>query len=219
MKVCWDNLNVLRYNNRTEKWYKDRYNKNGRIVGMTPYLLNEDGCCMCGESFFYGIANKGICCSLNCNTKLKNSIYGISEETAKRIGNGNRGKKRSEEVKKKMSKRMKKMIGPLNYNWKGGITSENGKIYNSKEYNNWRKSVFERDDYTCQFYKCKKKGGKIEAHHIKKFSDYKHLRFDINNGITLCVECHRKIKGQEDFYEDMFHQNLSDRYVSKNSIK
>jgi len=53
----------------------------------------------------------------------------------------------------------------------------------------WRKVVYKRDNWTCQ--RCFKKGGKIEAHHIKRFSEYPELRVDINNGITLCHNCHR----------------------------
>jgi len=33
------------------------------------------------------------------------------------------------------------------------------------EYIDWRKSVFERDDYTCC--ECGKQGGTLNAHHIK----------------------------------------------------
>jgi hypothetical protein len=58
----------------------------------------------------------------------------------------------------------------------------------SKEYLDWRVSVFVRDDYTCQC--CFKVGGTLNAHHIESFSDHLELRTEINNGITLCEECH-----------------------------
>ena len=35
-------------------------------------------------------------------------------------------------------------------------------------------------------------GGKLNADHIKPFSLFPELRFDLNNGRTLCVECHKK---------------------------
>lgn len=75
------------------------------------------------------------------------------------------------------------------YRWDGGITPINKAIRNSVEYRLWRESVFERDDYTCIW--CGQKGGSLEADHIKPFCDYPELRFAIDNGRTLCVDCHR----------------------------
>lgn len=74
------------------------------------------------------------------------------------------------------------------WNWKGGITPENIKIRNSNQYKQWRRDVFIKDHYTCQ--KCGHRFINIEAHHIKSFSEYKDLWFDIHNGITLCRKCH-----------------------------
>lgn len=62
---------------------------------------------------------------------------------------------------------------------------------NSPQYREWRTAVFERDTYTCQ--KCRSKGGRLEAHHIIAWVDDKNLRFDVNNGITLCKCCHNQI--------------------------
>lgn len=54
----------------------------------------------------------------------------------------------------------------------------------------WRKAVFERDDYTCQA--CFVKGGRLQAHHIKPYKAFPELRHELSNGQTLCVECHKK---------------------------
>lgn len=59
-----------------------------------------------------------------------------------------------------------------------------------KQYREWRKEVLKRDEYKCT--KCNNKK-RLEAHHIKKFSKYKELRFELDNGITLCKECHKEI--------------------------
>lgn len=99
---------------------------------------------------------------------------------------------RSEEWKKNMSKAQKgKVLGKKAWNWKGGIEHENHKIRHSFEYRLWRKSVFERDNYQC-IWGGKEHGSKLNADHIKPFALYPELRFAIDNGRTLCVECHRK---------------------------
>jgi hypothetical protein len=81
-----------------------------------------------------------------------------------------------------------KNIGKNGSNWKGGITPENRKIRNSIEIKLWRKSVFERDNYTCQ--KTGIRGGKLVAHHIRNFAECLELRTSISNGITLSNKSH-----------------------------
>lgn len=73
--------------------------------------------------------------------------------------------------------------------WKGGKTSKIMQFRTSSKMKNWRKQVFERDNYTCQ--KCgKKKSGHLQAHHIIPLSRDFSLAYDISNGITLCEDCH-----------------------------
>jgi hypothetical protein len=80
--------------------------------------------------------------------------------------------------------------GENSVNWKGGITAVNQRIRTSAPYRNWRKKVFERDNYTCQ--ECKGSGVTLQADHIKPFAFFPELRLVIENGRTLCVLCHRK---------------------------
>lgn len=68
---------------------------------------------------------------------------------------------------------------------------ETAKKRNSYSYRKWREQVIERDK------KCAicNSTDKLVAHHIKPFAEYPTLRFDINNGITLCESCHMKLHG------------------------
>ncbi len=76
-----------------------------------------------------------------------------------------------------------------NHNWKGGITPERVKERNSLEYKRWIKRNYKKCFYTCQC--CGKTKNIIkEMHHIYNFSTYKDLRYEDNNAILLCKECH-----------------------------
>lgn len=92
-----------------------------------------------------------------------------------------------------------KISGSKHYNWKGGISSKRGKEMTSFKYKTWRKSIFERDNYECQF--CHKRNGYVESHHIKRWVAFPDLRSDINNGITLCRPCHNKTRFNETKFE------------------
>ena len=83
--------------------------------------------------------------------------------------------------------------GSKHSNWKGGISPERNIIMQTNEYKEWRNNVYQKDNYTCQC--CgDNKGGNLNAHHIKNFSDYVDLRFDVENGVTLCENCHNLSK-------------------------
>ena len=112
-----------------------------------------------------------------------------TEESKIKIGIGSK-RKRTAETRKRASESHKKRR-EQHWNWKGGITEMNQKIRGSLEYKLWRTAVFERDNYTCIW--CgNKKGGNLQADHIKPFAHYPELRFAIDNGRTLCRECHQK---------------------------
>jgi len=82
------------------------------------------------------------------------------------------------------------MAGEKNGNYKNGLSAEIQLPRKSTKYKNWRKAVFERDHYTCR--KCYKKGGYLQAHHIKEWADYPKLRYMVSNGQTLCLRCHKE---------------------------
>lgn len=108
------------------------------------------------------------------------------------------------------------LVGQKNNLWKGGVCPLNASIRTSTKYKEWRKSVFLRDDYTCQ--SCFKRGEKIHVNHKKtfasiskefvsnysQFSPYEDKQillrladsyapfWDMENAETLCVGCHKK---------------------------
>jgi 5-methylcytosine-specific restriction endonuclease McrA len=155
----------------------------------------------------------------NISTSLDGHI--VTEDTKQKISEANTGnpghwkdKIFSEEHRKNIALgKTGKMTGKDNPNYKGGITSLRHGIRDSSKYRQWRFNIFTRDDYTCQV--CRKRGGYIHVHHIKLFSQIlveNHIKiledaknceelWDIDNGLTLCKECHLKLRRNE-------HENL-----------
>lgn len=97
----------------------------------------------------------------------------------------------TETAKAKMSAAKKsRYIGPDNWNWKGG-DNKPSKERRSYQARVWRNAVRDRDGWECKH--CGASDGKLHAHHIKPWKTHPELRFDLGNGITLCVPCHEKV--------------------------
>lgn len=103
----------------------------------------------------------------------------------------------------KIANRLKAKSGADHWNWKGGkYTGEPRHTWQWKE---WRKAVYERDNYTCRG--CGTKGKQkntFHPHHILPVRDFPHLIYELSNGITLCVECHEKTMMKEYRYVAIF---------------
>lgn len=72
MKICWDNLEKLRYNKKTNKWYK----------GTATYVY-MDSCNECGEPFLTIYTNEGYFCSISCARKKNKHAEKHGERTDK----------------------------------------------------------------------------------------------------------------------------------------
>ena len=79
--------------------------------------------------------------------------------------------------------------GPTHYNWKGGITPPERAIYQSLEMRVWREAVLARDGFACKLCSTTEK---LHTDHIKPLATFPELRFDLENGRTLCASCHAK---------------------------
>lgn len=82
--------------------------------------------------------------------------------------------------------------GENNPNWNHELTEEErNDLRKYPEYYEWRSKVYERDNYTCRA--CgDDSGGNLNAHHIENYSENKEKRTCLDNGITLCISCHKE---------------------------
>ena len=124
-----------------------------------------------------GLISKATKKAMTKEVRLKISLFAKSrkftEEHRQAISLGNKGKTK----------------GKLHYRWKGGIRRIGDVTYTSTEYKEWRTKVFKRDDFICRG--CKIKGKRLQAHHILPKCKFPERMFDIENGITLCEDCHK----------------------------
>lgn len=141
-------------------------------------------CVACGTNFLVSLSktiSKAKYCSRPCSDKNMPKGY------------WNKGQAPSDITRERISNALS---GSKSHLWRGGITKTNALIRTTWRFKKWRKEVFKRDDYRCL--DCGAKSGEtghrvpLEAHHIKPFAYFSKLRFDVNNGQTLCKDCHKK---------------------------
>jgi len=146
-------------------------------------------------------------CSKSCQSSFQNKGRFVSKE--QRIALGKRASKLFK-GKKLSPERCEKIrlanLGSKSHFWLGGLTEENRKLRNCAKTKNWRDFCFKRDNYTCQ--DCKTRGCKLCVHHIINWSDNAHLRWEINNGITLCWKCHYTRHKKDDFWKRRLKNNV-----------
>ena len=68
-------------------------------------------------------------------------------------------------------------------------------IRRSLEYKQWKTAVKHRDGSACR--RCGFKGN-LHVHHIKPFDQYPQFALVIENGLTLCGNCHSILSGKEE---------------------
>ena len=130
---------------------------------------------------------------------------GLTKETDKRTMESSVRMKNNNPMRS--TKIRKKMMDTKEKTWDRIGRKKHKRSYHTtqtKKYKEWRMAVFMRDSFTCQ--SCGIKGVLLEAHHIKEWAYYPKLRYIIDNGVTLCQECHkltRKFHGNQ--YKNVSH--------------
>src|SRR5262249_39131272 len=127
-------------------------------------------CFECGKLFYaapWAIARRGgnKFCSKDCTYRGRELKATFEKGHADLVPPSSRG--HSEQTRKKISEVQRKnpRRGPLNASWRGGKRTERKVAMGQWEYKEWRKKVFERDNYTCVA--CHLRGGELHADHIK----------------------------------------------------
>ena len=178
-----------------------------------PHIINI--CLECGKEFevLYCRRSRKFCC-YDCSVK-----YSIGKKhwwTPPSVFK--KGHKPSLEVRKKMSENRKGkggLRGKKHPRWKDKKYKRYIHKCWTKSYKKWREAVFKRDDWTCQ--KCLKKGGTLNAHHIKSWVDNPKLRYTVYNGITLCIKCHRLVHKKITLNKKICQQQLNKKEIDLNT--
>jgi len=102
-------------------------------------------------------------------------------------------------------------IGEKHPRWRKDLTKEERQLNKDRNYNpknrEFREEVYLRDNNTCCI--SGRRGGDLVVHRLYNWAKYPELRFDINNGITICKELHQifhKIYGNHNNTPEQFEE-------------
>lgn len=96
-------------------------------------------------------------------------------------------------------------------NWNPDKTSRTGQ-------QKWVNAVHAKNDYICQHCGAdpSKEDTYLVAHHIESWAENEELRFDVSNGMTLCVPCHDKVHyGELNYDEDEVIKRVTPSSMSR----
>lgn len=140
--------------------------------------------------------------SLETKSKMSKCRKGKPNKSSTKFKIGNippfSGKQIPIETRLKMSLvRKGKFIGAKHPRW----IHDRSKLLKRNKRNDsacmeWKKQVHLRDSWSCRIadINCE---GRLEAHHILPWRDYPELRYETNNGITLCHAHHPRKRSEE----------------------
>ena len=118
-----------------------------------------------------------------------------------------KGCKLSQEHRLKLAAATKGKFGQESRRWvKDRTKLAKRQERNDSAYKDWRKSVRDRDGWKCKISNgdCL---GKVVAHHILPWAKFPELRYETNNGITLC-RFHHPRKREDEMKLSPYFQGL-----------
>jgi len=127
----------------------------------------------------------------------KNKVGIYSDQTILKMREVKLGKISPNKGRKASLETIIKITGENHSRWiKDRTQLKKSDRHTDSAYSEWRKNVYRRDNFKCKINNldCK---GRIEAHHIFSWKDFPELRYNINNGITLCHFHHPRKKAEE----------------------
>lgn len=222
MKICWDNLERLKYRG------------NGIWYGKS-YYIEKEYCKTCEQPFLTDKYKPSKFCCLKCSITGKYNPFfnkNHSEKTRKHLskvrkgrftGKNNHfyGKTHSIKTRKIISKKTKKRMankqnnpfsyldfsGNKNGNWKGGLSAEPYCfVFRTKE---WREMIYERDkDKFCWNPQCEGRGSRETLHHI----DYDKKNCHPSNIIKICNSCNTVANFNREWWE-AFYKVVMERRI------
>ncbi len=86
-------------------------------------------------------------------------------------------------------------------------------IRKSPEYQRWRREVRHRDENTCRICAVQRN---LHVHHIKPLEKYTEFATDLDNGITLCGNCHAFLSGKE---ENTNLQTITEAFTGQQNMR
>jgi 5-methylcytosine-specific restriction endonuclease McrA len=149
------------------------------------------------------MALKGIRFTEEHKKRISDSMKGLkrSEDTKRRMHESHRGQipwtkglKHSEETKRKIGDKLR---GERSSSWRGGISFE---PYSSNWTQTLKRSIRERDNYTCRLCGLLQCEEAFAVHHI----DYNKKNCNPNNLVTLCIICHGKTNHRREYWKEYF---------------
>lgn len=205
MKICWDNLERVRFTSA------------GTFKKGSNTYIEKDKCKRCSESYLTLKSKPIAYCGLSCSMRGENHhTYGkkLSEKHKEKLSKSLKGKNNpmygvnhTHKTKIKMSKLKKGMyLKEDNPNWKGGISCEPYCFeWSFKEFKDYIK---ERDGNQCLNPDCFGNIYQLVVHHI----NYNKKNCEPANLIALCRSCNSRANKDREWHEDWYKAIIYKRY-------